>query len=258
MNAIVERLGRARLAGKVVRWPRAGQPSDEAEGYRLQAELAAWLEGRGWGRQTGWKVGATTGVMQKLLSIDHPCAGTVLAERTFRGSRTLPFASLRRPGIECEIAVRLGSDPPIARAPFDARRIAPYVATVMPAMELVDDRYGDFRTWTPAALIADDFFHSATVLGPEVANWRIFDLAGMSGVTRIDGVEVGRGRGGDVMGDPIAALAWLANRLADLGQGLKTGQFVLLGSLVAVQWLKRPATAETEIVGLGKVSLTLE
>jgi 2-oxo-3-hexenedioate decarboxylase/2-keto-4-pentenoate hydratase len=255
---LVEAMGRSRLEGGVIDWPRERQPEDEAEGYRLQARLADWLGRQGWGRHAGWKVGATTRVMQDLLSIDHPCAGTVLAGRAFGAQPTLLYEQHRRPGIECEIAVRLGSDVPPGRAPFDAASIAPYVATAMPAMELVDDRYGDFRAWTPAALIADDFFQSAVVLGPEVANWRTFDLAGMTGITRIDGVETGRGSGAEVMGNPIAALAWLANRLAELGQGLKSGQFVLLGSLVAVQWLAGPATAETEIVGLGKVSLTLE
>ena len=56
---------------------------------------------------------------------------------------------------------------------------------------------------------------------------------------------------------PIRALAWLANRLAELDRELKADQVVLLGSLVAVQWLDAPARAETEIVGLGKVTLDL-
>jgi 2-keto-4-pentenoate hydratase len=253
----VEVLGTARLDGRAIDWPAATRPGDEAEGYRLQGELAQWLGARGWGRRVGWKVGATTRVMQQLLEIDHPCAGAILEARRFYTAATLPYASLCRPGIECEIAVRLGSDVPPDGAPYDAERIAPYIATVMPAMELVDDRYGNFRTWPPAALIADDFFQSACVLGSERANWRIFDLPALPGVTRIDGREVGRGSGAEVMGNPIEALVWLANRLAELGQGLKSGEFVLLGSLVAVQWLEVPAEAETEIVGLGKVSLKL-
>lgn len=257
MNAAVEAMGRARLGGQVIDWPAATRPTDEAEGYRLQGELAGWLGAQGWGRRIGWKVGATTAVMQRLLAIDHPCAGGVLEARRFHSAATLPLAGLRRPGIECEIAVRLGSDVPVDRAPYDAKRIGPYIATIMAAMELVDDRYGDFRAWPPAALIADDFFQSACVLGMELANWRTFDLPAMQGVTRIDGREAGRGTGAEVMGNPIEALAWLANRLAELGQGLKSGEFVLLGSLVAVEWLDGPATAETEIVGLGKVSLTL-
>ena len=55
------------------------------------------------------------------------------------------------------------------------------------------------------------------------------------------------------MGHPLASLAWLANRLGALGVALLAGEFVLLGSLVAVQWLDGPAHAATEIVGLGRV-----
>ena len=256
MSAVAA-MGRARLAGTVIDWPAPERTDDEAEGYRLQAELGQWLGGEGWGAQVGWKVGATTSVMQALLSIDHPCAGAVLEARCFSSSASLAFDSLCRPGIECEIAVRLGADVPAAAAPYDADTITPFVATAMPAMELVDDRYGDFRAWSPAALIADDFFQSACVLGEERTDWQGLDLAAMTGVTRIDGREAGRGQGAEVMGHPIRALAWLANRLAALDAELKAGQVVLLGSLVAVQWLDAPARAETEIVGLGKVTLDL-
>ncbi len=50
---------------------------------------------------------------------------------------------------------------------------------------------------------------------------------------------------------------FFASRLAELGHELRAGEFVLLGSLTGLQWLDQPAKAETEIVGLGKVTLAL-
>jgi 2-keto-4-pentenoate hydratase len=255
--SVIESLGQARTRTERLASTVVDGVGDEADGYHLQWRLHGWLRAQGWGRHIGWKIGATTAVMQELLGIDHACAGGVLAGRAFAGSAELRFADLIKPGIECEIAVRLGAGIPASAAPFDAAGIRPYVATAMAAMELVDDRYDDFRRWPVAGLVADDFFQSAAVLGPETPLEALPDLGSLEGVTRIDGAEAGRGQGAEIMGDPLAALAWLANRFAELGRELHAGEFVLLGSLVAVQWLEAPAKVETEIVGLGKVDLAL-
>ena len=46
------------------------------------------------------------------------------------------------------------------------------------------------------------------------------------GVDGIDGVEFGRGKGRDVLGHPLTALAWLANHLAARGRCLRRGDIV--------------------------------
>ena len=232
-------------------------PATEADGYRMQFALHDRLTAEGWGRRVGWKVGATTKVMRDLLAIDHPCAGGIMAERVHQGGARLASNGFRRAGIECEIAARLASDVPIGED-HDIDGVSAHVGAVMAAMEIVDDRNADFRQTPAATLIADDFFQSAAVLGPETADWRGLDLAAMTGITRIDGVEAGRGRGAEVMGHPLAALAWLANRLGTFGIGLTAGEFVLLGSLVAVQWLDGPARAMAEIRGLGSVEAAFD
>jgi 2-oxo-3-hexenedioate decarboxylase/2-keto-4-pentenoate hydratase len=70
----------------------------------------------------------------------------------------------------------------------------------------------------------------------------------------IAGSEVGRGRGGDILGHPLEALAWLANGLAGRGRSLQAGDFVLLGSVVQTRWVEAGALVEIEIAGLGRAS----
>ncbi|GIT59083.1 MAG: hypothetical protein Ct9H300mP19_10310 [Dehalococcoidia bacterium] len=53
----------------------------------------------------------------------------------------------------------------------------------------------------------------------------------------INGKEVGKGSTGDILGHPFEALAWLANSLATRGKNLKTGEIVMLGSVVETQWV---------------------
>jgi len=157
-------------------------------------------------------------------------------------------------GVECEIVVRLDRDLLPAQAPFDRDSVAGAVAACMAGMEIVDDRYVDYKSLDTPTLIADDFFDAGCVLGEPVTEWRRLDLAVLTGVTRINGVEVGRGRGADVMGHPFEALAWLANNLAQRGHGIKAGEFVFTGSVVETKWVNRGDRVEMEIEGLGPVS----
>jgi 2-oxo-3-hexenedioate decarboxylase/2-keto-4-pentenoate hydratase len=84
------------------------------------------------------------------------------------------------------------------------------------------------------------------------------DLTALTGVTRINGVEVGRGRSRDVMGHPFEALAWLANNMAGRGRGLRAGEFVFTGSVVETKWLNRGDRVAMLIDGLGEVEAVFE
>jgi 2-keto-4-pentenoate hydratase len=125
------------------------------------------------------------------------------------------------------------------------------VVAFLSAIEVVDDRYRDYRTLDVPTLIADDFFNAACVLGAPVESWRDLDLAGVRGRMAINGAEVGTGTGGDILGHPLEALAWLANALAARGRCLEAGEFVLLGSVVETRWVAAGDLVEVEIEGLG-------
>ena len=230
-------------------------PRNEAEAYRVQFALHDRLSDMGGGPRVGWKIGCTTKVMQEFLNIPSPCAGGMFAAGVVQSPASYDFASLRRPGVECEIAVRLRADVPQSGAPYDRQTIAPFVASVMSAMEVVEERFVNFRDpkVDAATLIADDFFHLGAVLGPEMSLSEGLNLAALGGRTWIGGQERGAGLGADVMGHPFAALAWLANHLATYDLNLKAGDIVLTGSIVASQYPETPAKAITEIAQLGRV-----
>ena len=235
------------------RLPENCRPRDELDGYRVQEALHGLLGGAGLGPVAGHKIGCTTPIMQAYLGIRNPCAGGVLAPTVHDGEAHVRHGDYVRVGAECEIAVRLGADLGPAGAPFDRVRVAPAVEACLAAMEIVDDRYRDYRTLDVPTLIADDFFNAGCVLGPPVTRWRDLDLPALTGVTRLNGAEVGRGEGRTVMGHPFEALAWLANLRARLGLGLRAGEFVLLGSVVEVRWVRPGDEVAVSIEGLGEV-----
>jgi 2-keto-4-pentenoate hydratase len=70
----------------------------------------------------------------------------------------------------------------------------------------------------------------------------------------INGREVGQGRGGDILGHPLEALAWLANGMSSRGRSLADGELVLLGSVVQTVWVEQGDRVEIGIEGLGRAS----
>jgi 2-oxo-3-hexenedioate decarboxylase/2-keto-4-pentenoate hydratase len=237
--------------------PLAGDaaPQTEAEGYRIQDAVHGLLAAD-FGARVGYKIGCTSVVMQQYLGIAHPCSGGVFAKGVHQSGVSLRAGDYVRVGVECEIAVQLARDLLPTEAPFTAEWVAEAIEAYLPAIEIVDDRYVNWETMGAPTLVADDFFAAGCVLGKPVARSAAPNLLEVAGRAVINGLEVGRGTGADVLGHPHNALAWLANRLAADGRGLRASEIVLTGSLVKTAWLKAGDAVVMELAGLGRVAVT--
>ena len=253
VQTAADEIARARLSGgRLAPLHAALRPADEEAGYAVQAAVHERLA-PAVGRRIGYKIGCTTAVMQQYLGIPSPCSAGVFERGVHASGVTLPFDDYRRVGVECEIAVRLGRD--LTGSDFSDDVLRDAVAAYMAAIEIVDDRYEDWRSTDTPTLIADDFFAAGGVLGAPVVDPG--DVAGLVGVTTINGTEVGRGVGRDVMGHPLNALGWIAAALAARGTPLRAGEIVLLGSLVETKWLARGDHVAIDVTGLGRVEMTV-
>ena len=233
------------------------RPADEGEAYDLQGEVNAVLAKTRLGMAAGHKIGCTTPVMQKFLGIENPCAGQVFSNTVLGDAGVISRAAYRKLGVECEIVVEIGKDIEPQRGTHTRQSLSAYVGAVMAGIEIVDDRYADYRLLGAGTLIADNFFNAGCVLGVPVTNWQKLDLSALTGHMRINDSEVGRGTGAMVMGHPFEALAWLANSRGARGQGLRRGEFVFLGSLVETKWLNAGDRVTIEVEGLGMASLSV-
>jgi len=253
--ALLEARTARRPAGPL---PAAIAPRDIAEGVAVQFALAQRL---GAVPPAGFKIGATTKRMQEYLGLDGPAAGFMPAAGLHPSGFSLPFASLRYPGAECELAVRLARDLP--HGPCDRERAAAAVGQLFAAMEVVENRYGpppagDLAALGTPTLIADQVFHAAAILADPPPDWRAIDLEAVPGRISIDGKERANGRGADLLGHPLNALAWLAaSETARAFGGLRAGQVVMLGSVTPPIWLDGPCTVTVHFAGLPEVQLRL-
>ena len=240
--------------GQVTPLPAHVAPRDEAEGAAVQCALARRV---GAASPPGFKIGATAKRMQEYLGLTGPAAGFMETGGLYRSGANLRFADFVRPGVECELVVRLGRDlPPGQCTPEQA---AAAVSELFAGIEIVENRYGDLLELGVPMLIADQMFHAAAVLGePGVGDWQKLDIGTLRGRLIVDGQQRDEGVGADLMGDPMNCLAWLAaSSVAEVFGGLKAGQVVMLGSVVPVIWLTGPASVTVDFSPLPPVQVTL-
>jgi 2-keto-4-pentenoate hydratase len=246
----IARLFRERQAIDIL--PPELMPADLAEAYSVRREFVGIEQRRGRGAVAGYKIGLTTPIMQQLCGVEEPCYGAIFASEVHHRRADLSTRDYCRLGIETEIAVRLGEDLPQGG---NAERVAGAVESCMAAIELLEDLRHDYKRLTAAAMVAGNVWNAGVVLAAPVTDWRRLDLAEATARLTINGREIGHGRGGDVMGSPLNALAWLANKLAEAGTPLRAGMIVMTGSMVPIQFPAPGDRAVVAVDGLGTAEL---
>ena len=225
---------------------------DVADAYAIQqVNLARRLEqGRA---VVGHKIGLTSEPMQNLLGVDEPDFGYILDDMVVPNGAAVPCGRFCAPRVEPEVAFLL-RDPLRGPGvtPADVRSATEAVAV---ALEIVDSRIADWKL-TLRDTVADNASSGAVVLGEWVAYNQDVDLAAAQASLWLNGTEIDTGLGSAVLGDPAAAVAWLANALAPFGTDLLPGQFVMSGSFTTAAFVHPCDNASATISALGTVSLS--
>jgi 2-oxo-3-hexenedioate decarboxylase/2-keto-4-pentenoate hydratase len=231
--------------------PEAIAPTTVAEAYAAQAALCELWTPR-LGPIAGLKIATTTKVMQQLMGIDHPCMGTIFAGRVYASPAVVARGDFINLRIECELAVRLGRDLPKVAVPYTRESVRAAVSHVMPAFELIEDRFADYKSSKALSLIADNAWNGGIVIGPGRPLPAGLDLDGVGGVLRSNGNEVGAGK----TDDPLGALAWLANQAAKCDRPMTAGMVVITGSVIPTVDIAVGERLDFSLAGIGEASLT--
>lgn len=204
----------------------AQRPRSRAEGYSVQAAL----EQRSQGKLFGWKIAATSEAGQKHINVAGPMAGRIFSDTVIADGATASMKGNAMAVGEPEFAFRMACDLPPRPSAYSVDEVLAAVGSLHPAIEIPDSRFADFAGAGEAQLIADNACAHLFVLGaPTSANWRAMDLKEERPNITLRGQQhVGHGK--NVLGDPRAALAWLANELRGLGLTLRAGEVVTTGT----------------------------
>ncbi|MEU0845707.1 fumarylacetoacetate hydrolase family protein [Streptomyces sp. NPDC005962] len=199
-----------------------------ADAYRVQQISTGWSLRAG-ARVAGHKVGLTSAAMQEQMGIHEPDSGVVLDHMVAPSGSSLYASDFMNPRIETEIAFRLGRD---LTGTADLEDVAPAVAEVFLAFEILDTRFPDWDI-TLVDSVADNAACAGVVIGGPIPFAPAWDLSAEQITVTANGTLAGAGQGRDILGDPLRALLWLTRRLSRLGTGLRAGDIVLAGSVHA-------------------------
>lgn len=231
-------------------------PNNESEAYLIQNKVHNELDKIS-GKVIGKKIGCTTKIMQNYLGIDHPCVGTLRDANSYNSGTTLNMNRFTKVGVECELAVKLSRDLLYSNNP-KLSNIYKSIEYVFPAIEIVDDRYSNWKDFSASHLIADDFFSAGCVLGLDRYNGELLKVGNLEGSMYINNKKIGSGIGNHILGNPFNALKWLISRKEIIGPSLKKGSIILLGSLVETSWVNKGDKVKININGMGSVSANFQ
>ncbi|HEX6691307.1 MAG TPA: fumarylacetoacetate hydrolase family protein, partial [Burkholderiales bacterium] len=212
------------------------------------------------GAAVGYKIALSSKAMQSFVGVDSPQAGVILESTLHRSPARIRAADYVGLIVEFEIAVEMAADLPAADAPFSRDEVAAAVGSVMPAIEIADDRNADYARIRehPLHLIADNAWNEGAVLGAPIAGWRSLDLGKIHAAASINGDVVGTGVGAEAMGHPFDSVAWVAAHLATRGHGLLRGEVVITGSLVTSKRVNAGDRVSFALQDLGTADLYIE
>ena len=223
------------------------------DAYEIQGHLVQLLMGEE-DKIVGYKLGLTSKPMREMMGVDEPDYGPVLSSMVFDDGVTVDMDDYIQPKVEAEIALMLAK--PLQGPGVTAAQVSDSLSGAIAAIEMVDSRIENWKIKLPDT-IADLASSAAAVLSSRVVPVD-FDarLCGMV-ITR-NGETVATGAGAAALGDPVGAVAWLANTLAPFGVVLEPGHFIMTGSLHAAFEVEPGDYVQADFDRLGSVSMTFK
>jgi 2-keto-4-pentenoate hydratase len=201
---------------------------DISSAYQVQQQIIAARTATG-ARRIGRKIGLTNPKVQQQLRVDQPDFGILLDDMACNEDGVIDIGRLLQPKLEAELAFVLARDLD-SPGTFGIDEVAKATAYVVPALEIVDSRIIDWDI-TITDTVADNASSGLFVLGSRRTMLGDNDLEALTMVLQREDEEVSVGRGADCLGNPLNAIAWLADTARDFGDPLRAGDIVLSGAL---------------------------
>lgn len=225
-----------------------------AEGYAIQQHLVDLLLADG-EEIRGYKLGLTSAPMQQLLGVGQPDFGPVFARTVHRDGAVIDTGDFIAPRVEAEIAVILESD--LTGPHCTAADVFTATRGLVAAIEIVDSRIKDWKIKI-ADTVADLASNGAIALSSMVIPIGDLDPRLIGMVFTKNGKVIATGAGAAALGDPLAAVAWLANTLAPMGVTLPAGSVIMTGALHAMTPIAPGDVFRAEFDHLGPITLRIQ
>ncbi|MEQ9396547.1 fumarylacetoacetate hydrolase family protein [Haliea sp.] len=223
-----------------------------SDAYHISLQMLQQRLERDGERVVGKKIGVTSKPVQDMLGVFQPDFGFLTNAMDYPDGAEIPIAGhLIQPRAEGEIAFRLKKD--LQGPGVTEQDVLDATESIMPCFEIVDSR---IRNWEIKIqdTIADNASCGVYVLGRNEVDPREFDLPSLKMTIWKNGEYHSEGLGSAVQGNPLTAVAWLANTLGEFGIPFKAGEVILSGSLAPLIPVVAGDEMRLEIDGIGGCS----
>lgn len=221
------------------------------EAYSIQLAVLARKLQQGQ-RVVGKKIGLTSKAIQQMFGVNQPDYGHLLDTMAIADGGDAPMSRLLQPKVESEIAFVLKRD--LQGPGLTAADVLAATDYVVPALEIIDSRIRDWKIKL-ADTIADNASSGLFVVGTNKTKVDNLDLRLIGMALEKNGELALTAAGAAVLGHPANAVAWLANRMAELGVSARAGEVMLSGSLAAALPVAQGDVVTAHFAQLGTVSV---
>lgn len=227
---------------------------DEPTAYSIQDELIGKLKSLYNAEIAGYKVSMTSKETQAIANTHEPAYGTLLSTYIQQSGDTVKLSSLFSPLIEPEIMFVLTDD----LSPNASEAEILEKSKICAGLEIPDARYRDwFPNFSLADLLCDNTATGLVVLSEPIAPLSFEDLAKVEMALFHNGEKISEGISSAVLGNPVSAVAWLSQKLAQQNKTLKKGMVISSGTFISPLVAKK-GTYKVTYTNVGEVEFTFE
>lgn len=221
------------------------------DAYRVQLGMLTRRVAEG-ERHAGWKVGLTSPAVRQIFGADAPVYGYLLESGQYASGHEFTFDAMQVPLIESELCITMGDSlkgPGVTRA-----QVLDAVASIAPSNEILEKRVD--MAADLALGVADNVMQTGYVVGTEITPFpRALELPQIEAEIDTNGDVFKKCVSHEVIEDQLESIAWMANKLAELGYGLEAGQRIMSGSYYPPTPVSKGDRWDTRFSDVGAVSV---
>ncbi|HYE64705.1 MAG TPA: fumarylacetoacetate hydrolase family protein [Pyrinomonadaceae bacterium] len=241
-NDAVEALLRAEREGRAIEPLSVTRSLKLQEAYEIQQSIIdRKLASDPRERWLGLKAGLTSRAKQKMVNIDEPILGQLLASNVIVGDE-LHLDGLIQPRVEPEVAFHFARE--VVGYETSEEEISSAIDHAFPALEILDSRFEQYK-FRIEDVVADNASTSRVLLSEMTFPAERGGLSRMQVSVSINGEVREAGTTDAVLGHPLASALWVTQKWARLGKTIPAGSILLTGGITTAI----PVSPGDEVVG---------
>ncbi len=224
---------------------------DFRDAYDIQWEIRRRKEARG-NKIVGMKMGLTSWAKMAQMGVEEPCYGFLADYFSCADGSAIKMSGLIHPKVEAEIAFVTKAE--LTGPGCNVADVFAATDFILPAVEVIDSRYRDFK-FDIKSVVADNSSSSRFVTGGRRVPIDNIDLRTVGVVMEKNGEIVALSAGAAVLGNPAESVAMLANMLAERGEVIPAGTFIMTGGVTAAVSVEAGDNITVRYHDLGSLSM---